>query len=81
MGDKNIYIVAKLFCQPGCIAYRCQTANEARCMPGALEATRNPGVQIVVLDDPEIYAEYAPYTFIDNPRTFTEQVIQMKEPA
>ena len=65
MGDKKIYIVAKIFDQQGCIAYRCKTLNEARCVPGTLEALRADGVQIVILDSPEIYSEYAPYTYID----------------
>ena len=55
MGDKKIYIVAKVFDKPGCIAYLCKTPNEARCLPGTLEALRADGVQIVILDDPEIY--------------------------
>ena len=55
MGDKKIYVIAKIFDQQGCIAYRCKTVNEARCLPGTLEAIREEGVQIVVLDDPEIY--------------------------
>ena len=49
MGDKKIYIVAKIFDQQGCIAYRCKTLNEARCVPGTLEALRADGVQIVIL--------------------------------
>ena len=65
MGDKKIYIVAKIFDQQGCIAYRCKTLNEARCVPGTLEALRADGVQIVILDSPEIYSEYAPYTYIE----------------
>ena len=48
MGDKKIYIVAKIFDQQGCIAYRCKTLNEARCVPGTLEALRADGVQIVI---------------------------------
>ena len=53
MIDKSIYVVAKIFDQQGCIAYRCKTLNEARCLPGTLEALRAEGVQIVILDDPE----------------------------
>ena len=34
MIDKSIYVVAKIFDQQGCIAYRCKTLNEARCLPG-----------------------------------------------
>ena len=74
MGDKKIYVIAKIFDQQGCIAYRCKTVNEARCLPGTLEAIREEGVQIVVLDDPEIYAEYAPYNFIEYVKEFVYQV-------
>ena len=45
-------------------AYLCKTPNEARCLPGTLEALRAEGVQIVILDSPEIYSEYAPYTYL-----------------
>ena len=48
MIDKSIYVVAKIFDQQGCIAYRCKTLNEARCLPGTLEALRAEGVQIVM---------------------------------
>lgn len=60
MGDKKIYIVAKIFDQQGCIAYRCKTLNEARCVPGTLEALRADGVQIVILDSayPEIAEDF-----------------------
>ena len=37
MGDKKIYIVAKIFDRPGSLAYLCKTPNEARCLPGTLE--------------------------------------------
>lgn len=43
MGDKKIYIVAKIFDQQGCLAYLCKTPNEARCLPGTLEALRRMG--------------------------------------
>ena len=32
MGDKKIYVVAKIFDQQGCLAYLCKTPNEARCL-------------------------------------------------
>ena len=54
MGSKKIYIVAKVFDKPGCLAYICKTPNEARCLPGTLEALRADGVQIVILDDGKI---------------------------
>ena len=44
MINKSIYVIAKIFDQQGCIAYRCKTINEARCLPGTLEALRAEGV-------------------------------------
>lgn len=77
MGDRKIYIVAKIFNQKGCIAYLCKTLNEARCLPGTLEALRAEGIQIVILDSPEIYSEYAPYTYIDDLKEFIDKVSQL----
>ncbi|MBS5065749.1 MAG: hypothetical protein KHZ58_18505 [Hungatella hathewayi] len=81
MGDKKIYIVAKVFEQQGCIAYLCKSINEARCLPGTLEALRADGVQIVILDNPEVYSEYAPYTYIDNMKDFIDKVSQLNRVA
>lgn len=77
MGNRKIYVIAKVFDQQGCIAYLCKTLNEARCLPGTLEALRAKDVQIVILDYPEIYAEYAPYTYIEDLKTFIDQVTQL----
>ena len=74
MGDRKIYVVAKVFDQHGGIAYLCKTPNEARCLPGTLEALRAEGVQIVILDSPEIYSEYAPYTYIEDMKEFIDRV-------
>lgn len=81
MGDKKIYVVAKIFDRPGSLAYPCKTPNEARCLPGTLEALRADGVQIVILDSPEIYSEYAPYSYIENMKTFIDKVSQMNQIA
>lgn len=81
MGNRKIYVIAKVFDQQGCIAYLCKTLNEARCLPGTLEALRAKGVQIVILDCPEIYAEYAPYTYIEDLKTFIDQVTQLNRIA
>ena len=81
MGDKKIYIVAKVFDKPGCIAYLCKTPNEARCLPGTLEALRADGVQIVIPDDPEIYSEYAPYVYVEDMKDFIDRVSQLNRAA
>ena len=69
MIDKSIYVIAKIFDQQGCIAYRCKTLNEA-----TLKALRAEGVQIVILDDPDIYSEYAPYEYIEDMKEFIDKV-------
>ncbi|MCC8139900.1 MAG: hypothetical protein LIO67_06330 [Lachnospiraceae bacterium] len=74
MGERRLYVIAKVFDQQGCIAYCCKTANEARCLLGTLEALRAENVQIVILDDPEIYAEYEPYLYIEDLKEFISRV-------
>ncbi|GAA6315875.1 MULTISPECIES: DUF6718 family protein [Anaerostipes] len=81
MGDKNIYIVAKIFDRQGCLAYKCKTVNEARCLPGTLEALRADGVQIVILDSPDIYSEYEPYQYVADMKEFIDMVSNMNRSA
>ena len=81
MGDKKIYIVAKVFDRPGCLAYPCKTSNEARCLPGTLEVLRAQRVQIVILDSPEVYSEYAPYSYIKDLKEFIDRVSQLNRVA
>jgi hypothetical protein len=81
MLKKNIYVIAKIFEQQGCIAYRCKTINEARCLPGTLEALRSEGVQIVILDTPNIYAEYEPYNYVEDMKDFIDQVSMLNKTA
>ncbi len=71
--NNRFYIIAKKFDEPGCIAYKCKNLNEASNVPNTLEAIRAKDVQIVILDDPEIYSEYAPYKYIENLRDFMNQ--------
>ena len=77
----DIFVIAKVFHERGCIAYRCRTAEEARCLPGTLESLRAQNVQIVILTDTEIYAEYAPYRFIDDMKEFIDLVFQLNRAA
>lgn len=77
MLEKDIFVIAKIFDKHGCIAYRCKSINEARCLPGTLEALRADGVQIVILDNPEIYSEYAPYSYIEDMKDFIDKVNQL----
>ena len=74
----SIIVIAKVFNQQGCIAYRTKNMNEARNLPGTLEALRADGVQIVVLGNPDTYPEYAPYNYIDDMKDFIVSVEQLK---
>ena len=74
MGDRKIYIVAKIFNQQGCIAYLCKTLKGARYLPGTLGTLRAEGVQILILDSPEIHSEYAPCNCIENMKEFIRKL-------
>ena len=39
------------------------------------------GVQIVILDSPEIYSEYAPYTYIEDMKEFIDRIAQLNRAA
>ena len=59
------------------MASSCKTPNEARCLPGTLEAIRAEGVQIVVLDSPDIYPEYAPYNYVEDMKEYIDLVSKL----
>lgn len=71
---QNWYIVAKMFDEQGCICYQCKTDKEMLSLPDYLELIRKKGMQIVLLNNTEIYSEYAPYTFIDDLNMFVSKV-------
>ena len=81
MGNKKIYIIAKVFDKQGCYAYQCKDPKELMYVPGTLELLRNEGVQIVILDNPEIYSEYAPYNYVTKLNDFVEKVISLNHVA
>jgi len=68
------YIVAKMFDEKGSYCYKCKTDKEMLSLPDYLELIRKKGMQIVLLNNTEIYGEYAPYTYIDNLDTFISKV-------
>lgn len=80
MGDKK-HIIAKILDKQGCIAYLCKKVNEVCYLPGTLEALRTDGVQIVILDAPDIYSEYAPYSCVDDMKAFIDKVSKMNRVA
>lgn len=75
--DTNIpelYIVAKGFNEKGSIYYRLKNRLEIRSVPDVLELLRPEGMQIVLLDNKEVYGEYAPYKEVKELREFINLV-------
>ena len=81
MGDKKIFIIAKVFSEKGCLAYRCTSPKEEKYTTCSLALIRQKDVQIVLLDNPDIYSEYAPYNYIENLTEFVEKVISLNKAA
>lgn len=81
MSERTLYVVAKVFGKQGCIAYPCKDAREARCLPGVLDSIRARGVEIIILDSPDLYAEYAPYRYVDDMRKFICLVYELNRDA
>ena len=75
--ERKVIIVAKIFNQQSCLAYCCKNLTEANYVPNTLECIRHKGVQIVVLDDPAIYSEYAPYNYIEDLLDFINKVAKL----
>lgn len=48
-------------------------------VPGTLELLINEGVQIVILNNPDIYSEYAPYNYIPKLNDFVEKGISLNK--
>lgn len=48
---------------------------------GTLESLRTEGVQIVILDSPDIYSEYAPYEYIEDMKLFIDKVCTLNRAA
>lgn len=74
------YIVAKMFDKRGSLCYKCKTDKEMMNLPDYLELIRKKGMQIVLLNNIEIYGEYAPYTFVDDLDKFIAK-ISLEEPV
>lgn len=80
--DTNIpelYIVAKGFNDKGSIYYRLKNRLEVRSVPDILELLRPEGMQIVLLDNKEVYGEYAPYKEIKELREFINLVVNHRD--
>lgn len=70
----KVYIVAKTFKGTGSLIYLCKDADEAKELVKLLNSKKVEGLQIVVLNDPNSYPEYTPYTILENKNSFLENI-------
>lgn len=70
--------MVKDFNQNGCICYECKKKNDMPSIPSLLNSHVDlRRIQVVVLNDPNMYGEYAPYRFIDNLGDFIKEALSM----
>ncbi len=72
LNDKipELYVIAKNFNEQGSVYYKLKNRLEVRSVPDILELLRSDNMQIVLLDNKEIYGEYAPYREVKELREF-----------
>lgn len=72
------YLIAKKFDGKGCIALQTEIGDKLASLSRYLTiATLDKGVQIITLNDPATYNEYAPYSFIDSEKEFIYKTLEM----
>lgn len=69
-----IFVIAKMFNEKGSLSYRLKNKLELRGLPDILELLRPDGMQVILLSGREVYAEYTPYTDIEDLREFINLV-------
>ena len=77
----DIYIAAKALGKSGSIAYHCKDEREARCLFGVLACVCAVSAEIVLLDSPDLFAEYAPREQIDDMKRFFYRIYDMNRGA
>ena len=77
----DIRIAAKALGEPGSLAYPCKDEREARCLFGVLAAVCAIGAEIVMVDSPDLFAEYAPCEQIDDMKRFLYRIYEMDSGA
>lgn len=70
------YIVVKDFNNIGCIAFGTNIASKFLSLSEYIEDLCSDKLQVVVLNNPEAYGEYKPYTFIEDELNFIQEVFK-----
>ncbi|MGL4451782.1 MAG: DUF6718 family protein [Sarcina sp.] len=73
-----VYLIAKKFNESGSIALKTQIGDRMASLSKYLTiATLEKDIQIVTLNDPTAYNEYAPYEFVDSELEFITKVLKI----
>lgn len=71
------YIVVKDFNKVGCIAFGTNIATRFLSLSEYIEDLCGDKLQVVVLNNPEVYGEYKPYKFIEDELSFIQEVFKL----
>lgn len=73
-----MYLIAKHFDNEGCVAIKVDSGEERVQLESRLiKQVGINDIQLVTLNNPAAYGEYAPYIFIDSPETFEIEILKM----
>lgn len=73
-----MYLIAKRFDSEGCVAIRVDSGEErVRLESRLIKQVGINDIQLVTLNNPSAYGEYAPYRFVDSPEIFEGEVLRM----
>lgn len=73
-----MYVVVKDFSRQCCICFECKKNSDMPTIPNLLNSYVDINrIQVVVLNDPNMYGEYAPYRFIDDLGDFIKEALSM----
>lgn len=72
------YLIAKKYSEPGCIAVETESGKALAGLVSYLgHRMIDKGVQILTLNDPEMYGEYRPYHFVESEKAFIDKVLSI----
>ena len=72
------YLIAKKYSESGCFAVKTESGKKLAALVSYLGLeTKDKGVQIVTLSDPETFGEYKPYRFVETEQEFINCVFDM----
>lgn len=73
-----MFVLVKDHSKHGCICFKCPNEDLVSSLPRFLDDVLDwKRLEVVVLNAPEVYGEYAPYEFIDDLGDFIKRALSM----